>query len=281
TYGIVPFRLPIETALWEAEQVVELGAEVRTNVRVGRDLAMDALLAEYDAVVLACGMGGVPQIGIPGEDLAGVWDALEFIEEAKLGRDVGALGSRIAVIGAGNTAIDALTCSRRIARQASGGGEARVTMYYRRGERQMSAYGFEYDFAKQEGIEFRFFCAPTRILGEGGRVKAIEFVRTRLDASESGEAAVPVSGTEFVEPIDTVVRAIGQSRLVETFDRLGIAHDGGVVRVDESLQTTRPGVYAAGDCIFAKGTREAMVVEAAEQGKRAARSIDTYLRGGA
>ena len=281
TYGIVPFRLPIETALWEAEQVVELGAEVRTNVRVGRDLAMDALLAEYDAVVLACGMGGVPQIGIPGEDLAGVWDALEFIEEAKLGRDVGALGSRIAVIGAGNTAIDALTCSRRIARQASGGGEARVTMYYRRGERQMSAYGFEYDFAKQEGIEFRFFCAPTRILGEGGRVKAIEFVRTRLDASESGEAAVPVSGTEFVEPIDTVVRAIGQSRLVETFDRLGIAHDGGVVRVDESLQTTRPAVYAAGDCIFAKGTREAMVVEAAEQGKCAARSIDTYLRGGA
>jgi glutamate synthase (NADPH/NADH) small chain len=211
-------------------------------------------------------MGTVPTLGIPGEDLQGVWDALEFIERAKLGQDVGDVGKRVAVIGAGNTAIDALTCSKRLNK------EARVTCFYRRGEAQMTAYEFEYEFAKQEGIEFRFFCAPVRIAGTNGRVSAVEFVRTNPDAT-------PIAGSEFIEPVDTVIRAIGQSRLIDTLQHFGVAHEGGVVRVDESLQTTRPGIFAAGDCIFAKGSREAMVVEAAEQGKTAARSADAYLRG--
>lgn len=268
TYGIVPFRLDIDTALWEAQQVVRLGANVRTCTRVGEDIPVEELLNRYDALVLACGMGAVPALGIPGENLAGVWDALDFIERAKLGEDIGALGARVAVIGAGNTAIDALTCSKRLDPQA------RVTCYYRRGEAQMSAYQFEYEFAKHEGIEFRFFCAPVRIVGDAGRVTGIEFVRTGADAK-------PIAGSEFIEPADTVIRAIGQSRLLSTLERFNVAHDAGVVRVDASLSTTRPGVFAAGDCIFAKGSHEAMVVEAAEQGKIAARSIDAYLRHGA
>jgi glutamate synthase (NADPH/NADH) small chain len=213
-------------------------------------------------------MGAVPHLGIPGEDLQGVWDALEFIEKAKLGQDVGALGTRVAVIGAGNTAIDALTCAKRLLRAAQD--DNRVTCYYRRGQAQMTAYEFEYEFAKQEGIEFRFYSAPVRIIGENGRVKAVEFVRTTSDAQ-------PIADSTFVEEADTVIRAIGQSRLLETLERIGVAHDGGVVRVDESLQTTRAGIFAAGDCIFAKGSREAMVVEAAEQGKTAARSVNAYL----
>ena len=264
TYGIVPFRLDIDTALWEAQQVVRMGVDVRTCTRVGEDIAVDDLLSRYDALVVTCGMGAVPGLGIPGEDLGGIWDALDFIERAKLGQSVGDLGSHIAVIGAGNTAIDALTCSKRLHP------EARVTCYYRRGQAQMSAYEFEYEFAKQEGIEFRFFCAPVRFIGAHGRISAIEFART-------GEDGKPIPGTEFVELADTAIRAIGQSRLLETFESLGVAHDGGVVRVDDALQTTRPGVFAAGDCIFAKGSREAMVVEAAEQGKTAAKSVDRYL----
>lgn len=266
TYGIVPFRLDTETALWEAEQVVRMGVDVRTSTCVGVDVSADQLLRDFDAIVLACGMGNVPALDIPGEELDGVWDALDLIERAKLGGETGEIGNRVAVIGAGNTAIDALTCSKRLNR------DARVVCYYRRGEAQMTAYGFEYDFAKQEGIEFRFFCAPVRIIGEHGRVTGVEFVRTTADAK-------PVPGSEFVEPADTVIRAIGQSRLLETFERAGVAHDGGVVRVDEALQTTRPGIFAAGDCIFEKGSREAMVVEAAEQGKCAARSINAYLKG--
>ncbi|HET7812988.1 MAG TPA: FAD-dependent oxidoreductase, partial [Candidatus Baltobacteraceae bacterium] len=218
----------------------------------------------FDAVVLACGMGAVPKLGIEGEDLPGVWDALDFIERAKLGRDVGVLGSRVAVIGAGNTAIDALTCSKRLSPGS------RVTCYYRRGAAQMTAYAFEYAFAKQEGIEFRFFAAPARILGNG-RVEAMEFAQTGADAKPTGET--------FVEPVDTVIRAIGQNRLLAEIEALGVAHDGGVVRVDESLATSVPGVFAAGDCIFEKGAGEAMVVEAAEQGKVAARSVDRYLLG--
>lgn len=264
TYGIVPFRLDIDTALWEAQQVVRMGVDVRTCTRVGEDVTAEDLLARYDAIVLACGMGAVPNLGIPGEDLGGIWDALDFIERAKLGQSLGELGAHVAVIGAGNTAIDALTCSKRL------NPAARVTCYYRRGPEQMSAYQFEYEFAKQEGIEFRFFCVPVRFTGEHGKIGAIEFARTGADGK-------PIAGTEFVEPAATVIRAIGQSRLLATFESIGVAHDGGVVRVDETLQTTRPGVFAAGDCIFAKGSREAMVVEAAEQGKTAARSVDAYL----
>ncbi len=267
TYGIVPFRLDLETALWEAEQVVRMGVEVRAGTRVGIDVGIDRLLHDYDALVLACGMGNVPRLGIPGEDLDGVWDALDFIERAKLGRDVGRLGDRVAVIGAGNTAIDALTCSKRLQPPA------RVTCFYRRGEPHMTAYQFEYEFAKQEGIEFRFFCMPQRIIGKDGRVQSVQFVRTAL---ENG-TLVTLEGSEFIEPVDTVIRAIGQSRLLETLQHAGVASDGGVVRVDDDLQTSRPGVFAAGDCIFEKGAREAMVVEAAEQGKRAARSVDAYM----
>lgn len=271
TYGIVPFRLDTETALWEAQQVVRLGARVRANCRVGEDVEVERLLLDFDAVLVACGMGRVPALDVPGEDAAGVWDALEFIERVKSGGDVGDLGERVAVIGAGNTAIDALTCSKRL-------GAQRVTMYYRRGEAQMSAYDFEYDFAKREGIEFRFFCAPIRVHSENGRVRYVEFVRTRLEERDGAEVAVPIAGSQFVEPADTVIRAIGQSRLLETLERFGMAHDRGVVRVDDCLRTTLPGVFAAGDCIFEKGSREAMVVEAAEQGKIAARGIDAYLR---
>lgn len=272
TYGIVPFRLDIDTALWEAQQVVRMGADVRTCTRVGVDVSIDELLERYDALVLACGMGAVPTLAIPGEEEFPVWDALEFIERAKLGQSVGELGARVAVIGAGNTAIDALTCAKRILRHVQedkGGGQ--VTCHYRRGEEQMTAYQFEYEFAKREGVEFRFFCAPVRIMGEAGRVTAIEFVRTRPDATQ-------IPGSEFIEPVDTVIRAIGQSRLVDTLEQMGVEHDGGVVVVDASMRTSRPGIFAAGDCIFEKGSREAMVVEAAEQGKIAAKSVDEYVR---
>lgn len=266
TFGIVPFRLDIDTAIWEANQVVRMGAEIRYGVRVGEERSFDDLLREFDAIVLACGMGGVPRLGIPGDEH--VIDAIDFIEAAKLGRPLPHIGSHVAVIGAGNTAIDALTCSKRL-------GAERVTCYYRRGEAQMTAYGFEYEFAKQEGIEFRFFCAPRRVIARDGRVTGIEFARTALRPDGSLET---ISGSEFIEPVESVIAAIGQSRLLDTLAAAGIAHDRGVVRVDEHLQTTRPGVFAAGDCIFEKGSREAMVVEAAEQGKIAARAIDEYVK---
>lgn len=272
TYGIVPFRLPAEIALWEAEQVIKLGVEVRTGVRVGEDVSARDVLDGYDAVVLAFGMGAVPRLGIPGEDLEGVWDAIEFIERVKTGESVGDIGNRVAVIGAGNTAVDAATCSRRL-------GAERVTMYYRRTEVEMTAYPFEYEFAKQEGIEFRWLSAPKRILGNKGRVEAVEFIRMRLeDADETGRPRpVAIPGSEYVVGADTVIRAIGQSRLSRLAEAFQVETAKGAVRVDEGFRTTNPKVFAAGDCTFERGRGEAMVVEAAEQGKIAARSVHRYL----
>jgi dihydropyrimidine dehydrogenase (NAD+) subunit PreT len=273
TYGIVPFRLETDVALWEAKYVVEMGCDVRPGVRVGEDVKIESLLKDFDAIVLACGMGGVPKLGIPGDECA--WDALEFIERAKIGTLPKAeldliVGGRVVVIGAGNTAIDALTCAKRL-------GAERVTMHYRRGEEHMTAYEFEYIFAKQEGIEFRFFFTPARIVSENGKVSGVELVKTELQSQNGKMHPIAISGTEFFEGAEVVIAAIGQSRLTKTFDAIGVAHDGGVVRVDDKMQTSRPGIFAAGDCIFAKGMREAMVVEAAQQGKIAARSVNEYL----
>ncbi len=268
TYGIVPFRLPKEVAIWEAQQVVDLGATVNTGVQVGLDVTIEELVKNYNAVVLACGMGRVPTLGVEGEEY--IIDALELIENAKLGRPVPELGDRVIVIGAGNTAVDALTCSKRL-------GSERVTCFYRRGEEAMTAYEFEYTFAKQESIEFRWFSAPKRVITENGKVSAMEFVRTTLRTGDPRGNLDVIPGSEYTVPATAVIKAIGQSRLLDTFDKLGIAHDDGVVRVNDAFETSREGVFAAGDCIFEKGFREASVVEAAQQGKLAARTIDAFL----
>ena len=267
TYGIVPFRLPAEIAIWEAEQVRALGVEFRTGVTVGETLGAEAILAEYDAVVLAPGMGNVPRLGIDGEDAAGVWDALDYIRVAKMGGDVGTLGDAVAIIGGGNTAIDAATCSRRL-------GVPSVTMYYRRGAERMTAYDFEIEFAQVEGVEFRTFTLPKRVIVENGHVAGLELISTAPDNS-----ARPLPGTERIVPAHTVILAIGQSRHVALLDAFGVTHDvNGIAIVDDTMRTNNPRVYAAGDCMFKPGGTDAMVVEAAQRGKTAAQSIDAFLR---
>jgi glutamate synthase (NADPH/NADH) small chain len=267
TYGIVPFRLPAEIAIWEAEQVRGLGVEIRTGVAVGTDVPAEAILADYDAVVIAAGMGNVPRLGIEGEDAHGVWDALDFIRLAKSGGDVGELGQHVAIIGGGNTAIDAATCSRRL-------GVPSVTMYYRRGAERMTAYDFEIEFAKAEGVEFRTYALPKRIVVENGRVAGLEVISTDADGS-----ARPLTGTERVVAADTVILAIGQTRHSALLDAFGVLHDVyGIAIVDDAMRTNVPKVYAAGDVMFKPGGTDAMVVEAAQRGKVAAQSIDLFLR---
>jgi glutamate synthase (NADPH/NADH) small chain len=264
TYGIVPFRLPSDVAIWEAEQVRALGVEIRTGVTVGHDAPASELLA-YDAVVIACGMGTVPTLGIPGEDATGVWDALDFIRSAKMDGTVPGLGATVAVIGGGNTAIDAATVAKRL-------GVPSVTMYYRRGAERMTAYGFEIEFAKAEGVEFRTNVLPHRVLTAGGRVSGLELIRTDPEGT-----ARPLPGTEHVVQADTVVRAIGQTKFAALLDAFGVVHDHGIAVVDDGMRTNVPHVFAAGDCMFRAGASDAMVVEAAERGKTAARSVDALL----
>ena len=274
TYGIVSFRLPQEVALWEVEQVASLGVEFRTGTRVGVDVTPAELLEGFDVVLLACGMGSVPALGIEGETLEGVLDAITLVEETKTRPlDGRMIGKRVAVIGAGNTAIDAATCSRRL-------GAEQVQILYRRTAKEMTCYPFEYEFAKQDGVEFRWLVAPTRIIGENGRATGLELIRMQLGEPDGKgrKRPVPIPGSEFVIEVDYVVKAIGQSRLTPLIEAFGLAHKGGVVEIREgTYQTSHPRVFAAGDVIFGGGKTDAMVVDAANQGKRAAAAIHQAL----
>lgn len=273
TYGIVSFRLPQEISLWEVEQVRQLGVDIRTNTKVGVDISVEQLLHKYDAVVLAIGMSKVPMLGIEGEQLQGVYDAIDFVESTKTSVHTDLVGKRVAVIGAGNTAIDAATCSVRL-------GADNVKIVYRRTAEEMTAYDFEFDFAKQDGVEFKWLTAPTRIIGDAaGKVTGMECVSMQLQESAEGRARpVAITGSEFVMELDAVILAIGQTRHLPLIEQLGLEHKRGIVTVDtQTYQTSDSRVFAAGDVIFGEGQGEAMVVSAAQQGKQAAYAIYKQL----
>ena len=276
TYGIVPFRLPLYVSYWEVGQIESLDVEIRTSTRVGKDLAVEQIMTNYDAIILAIGMSKVPELGISGEELAGVFDAIEFVKETKtkpLSKQL--LGKRVAVIGAGNTAIDAATNSVRL-------GADNVKILYRRTREEMTAYEFEYEFAKQDGVEFRWLTAPVKILGdEHGNVNGIECIKMELTepGDDGRRRSVPVQGTEFILEVDAVVKANGQSRYLELIEQFNLEHMGGVVKIDPTTyQTSNPMVFACGDVIFGKGQQgDAMVVSAVQQGKESAYAIHQLL----
>lgn len=272
TYGIVSFRLPQEISLWEVEQVRQLGVEIRTGVKVGIDISVEEIKQQYDAIVLAIGMSKVPKLGIEGEGLRGVFDAIEFVESTKSSIRTDIAGKKVAVIGAGNTAIDAATCSVRL-------GADEVTIVYRRTSAEMTAYDFEFDFAKQDGVIFKWLTAPKRIVGDSaGNVTALECTLMKLEENEGQVRPVPVEGSEFFMDVDAVVLAIGQTRHIGLVEQLGLTHKRGTVAIDPvTFQTSDPQVYAAGDVIFGDGQGEAMVVSAAQQGKKAAYAIYRQL----
>nr|WP_304212623.1 NAD(P)-dependent oxidoreductase [Fredinandcohnia onubensis] len=277
TYGIVSFRLPQNISFWEVKQVESLDVKIRTNTRVGEDISVDDILHNFDAVILAIGMSKVPSLGIDGEELDGVYDAIDFVKETKT-KPISDqfLGKKVVVIGAGNTAIDGATCSVRL-------GAENVKILYRRTVEEMTAYGFEYEFAKQDGVEFRWLTAPKKIVGdEQGRVKAIECIKMELGepGKDGRRRPVPIEGSEFILEVDAVIKAIGQTRYTELIEQFGLEHNGGVVKINqETLQTSNKKVFACGDVIFGKGQGEAMVVSAAQQGKDAAYAIHKVMFG--
>lgn len=275
TYGIVSFRLPQDVSRWEVDQVRKLDVEIRTNTKVGVDVSLSELEEKYDAVVLTIGMGHVPMLGIPGEELEGVRDAIEFVKETKtqpITKEL--LGKNVIVVGAGNTAIDAATCAARK-------GAADVKIVYRRTAKEMTAYDFEYDFAKQDDVSFHWLTQPVEVIGdEEGRVSGLKCMKMALGEAEADgrRKTAPVEDSEFTMDVDVVIKAIGQNRYTEMLEQFGLDHANGVLKVDpETLQTSKENVYAAGDVIFAKGQGEAMVVTAAQQGKEAAMAIHKKL----
>jgi glutamate synthase (NADPH/NADH) small chain len=274
TYGIVVFREPVEVSLSEVKMIEELGVTIKTNVTVGKDITFESILEDYDAVFVSIGLGSVPELEVPGENLSGVLDGLEFIEETKTKplNTIG-IGKRICVIGAGNTGIDCATIARRL-------GAERVTIIYRRTEAEMPAYYFEYEFALKEGVDFSFLTQPVEVIGDGA-VTGIKCIRMDLGAPDASgrRTAIPVADSEFVLPCDMVIKAIGQkkhSQILSKLAEFGIKQVKGYIAVDpETNRTHNPKIYAGGDCIRSAG--EASTVMAVQDGKIAAKGIHAAL----
>lgn len=183
------------------------------------------------------------------------------------------MNKRGVVIGAGNTAIDGATCATRL-------GASNVKILYRRTEAEMTAYDFEYTFAKQDGVEFRWLHSPVKIIGdESGAVQAIECMEMKLSEADTDgrRKAIPTGNVQTIET-DFVIKAIGQSRY-DWLHEAGINTNNGVVKINHKYETDIEGVYACGDVIFGHGQGEAMVVSAAEQGKQTAYAIHQKLIG--
>jgi dihydropyrimidine dehydrogenase (NAD+) subunit PreT len=239
--------------------------DVKTGEELTDKAGLDALLEAQDAVVLALGLGAVPDIGIPGEEH--ILDGLAVIEGSKMNLETG-IGQRVAVIGAGNTAIDAATVARRMG--------ADTTMVYRRTEHEMTAYRHEYEFALHEGIGFSFLTQPVGVEVHDGKVTGLNCVQMRLGAPDSSGRPRPeaVPGSEFILPCDTVISAIGQEKPALAA-LLELELKGGYIAVSEGLETSIPRVYAGGDCVRVRGS--ASTVMAVQDGKIAAASIHAAL----
>lgn len=268
TYGIAEYKLTLSASLREIDMLAQLGVEFHFNTVV--DAAMlERLETEYDAIFLGLGLGAIHRLGIAGEEMKGVTNALSFIADYKRG-ELTSVRGRVAVVGAGNTAIDAANAAVRL-------GADEVTMVYRRGPEQMSAFDFEYEHAKQEGVHFLWHVQPAGLKG-AGRVEGLKL--ERLETTGDG-SLVPIEGQKFELPVEHVVLAIGQSThtdlLVGSDSRSAkLKLERGRILIDRATgQTSNPRYFAGGDCT--NGGRE--VVDAVADGKRAGIAMAAWLGG--
>lgn len=280
-YGIPEFRLPRYILDMETERIKALGVEISTNFVVGRTATIDELFGEwgFSAVFLGTGAGTPTFLGIPGENLSGVYSANEFLTRVNLMRAYEfpeydtpiKVGKEVAVIGGGNTAMDAVRTARRL-------GAEHAYLVYRRSRKEMPAREEEIHHAEEEGIEFLLLTNPTRILGNAGNwVQGLECQRMELgEPDESGRRKpVPVKGSEFIVPVQTVIEAIGQkpNPIIQSTTPGLETGRGGTIIVNGEQRTSREGIFAGGD--LARGG--ATVILAMRDGKIAAESIHQYL----
>jgi dihydropyrimidine dehydrogenase (NAD+) subunit PreT len=271
TYGIAAYKTRAADSIRETDLVAQLGVKFRQKVEIERDIPFTDLEKQFDAIFIGVGLGETWALNLPGEDLHGVYGAIEFIAKTKVQRfpDV-EVGKRVACIGAGNTAIDVVTAARRL-------GAEIVYLIYRRGEPEMPAFAYEYQLAKQDAVTFLWNTQPVRILGSNGTVTGLECVRTAFGPpDEKGRRSpAPLPGTELTLDVDMVVRAVGQKPVTEALRAVkGLElHKNGTVNVNERHQTGHPKYFAGGDCT--NGGKE--VVDAVAEGMAAASGLDAWL----
>lgn len=272
-YGIPEFRLPKSLVGKEVDKIAEQGVKFVTNAVIGKTITVPELLAEYDAVFIGSGAGLPMFMGIPGENLNGVFSANEFLTRVNL---MGAYrenaitpvqkGRRVAVVGAGNVAMDAARTALRL-------GAESVTVVYRRGREEMPARGEEIRHAEQEGIRFELLTNPVEMLGEDGKVNALKCIRMELGEPDASgrRSPKPIEGSEFILPADTVIVSLGTSPnplIKDSFPELKTERKG-VLVVDDDMMTSVDGVYAGGDAV----TGAATVILAMGAGRKAAKAI--------
>ena len=266
-HGVAPYKITNEEALNEMDY---LEKQFRFKVQYGKAIRsqaeIDQLEKSYDAILIGFGLGSTSALNIPGEEKENVMGAVEFVEKLRMNHHKVSVAKRVIVLGGGNTAMDAASESARM-------GAEKVILAYRRNKEEMPAYDFEYDLAKGVGVKGLFNVAPLEITGNG-KVTGVKFIRTE---NKNGKL-VNVPGSEFIEECDWVIKATGQSKQTGFLSLMkGVSLDskGRIEVSEENYQTKNPKYFAAGDAV--SGGQE--VVNAAAEGRKAARGIKKYLLG--
>jgi formate dehydrogenase major subunit len=271
-YGIPEYRLPKAVLDKEIKSITDLCHGIRCNVRMGQDFTIDSLKSDgYEAIFLALGAQASQKMKVEGEELPGILSGIGFLRDMALGQKA-SLGQKVAVIGGGNTAIDAARTALRL-------GTSDVTIVYRRSRDEMPASNEEIEQAEQEGVKFHFLAAPVKISARNGKADTMECIKMALGEPDSSgrRRPEPIAGSEFTMDVDTVIAAIGQTMEASGFQDEQIKFNRwGYINVnEETTETSMEGVFAGGDCTSGPAT----VVEAVAAGKRAATSIIQYLNG--
>ncbi len=272
--GIPEYRLPRDILDVEIENIKRAGVEIRLNTALGKDFTLDGLLDGdgYKAVILTIGAHKSHELRIKGEEMEGVYHGTQFLRDIALGKSFDVRDKRVAVVGGGDVAIDAVRSAWRL-------GAAEVHLVYRRSRADMPARDDEVEAAEKEGIQFHFLTNPSRVVGNG-KVTGVELLRQELGAFDTSgrRRPVPIPGSEFTLDIDILIPAIGQEPDISWMDGDSTVETGrgATFTVNDGLATTRAGVFAAGDAVLGPAT----VIQAVAQGNRVADTVDNYLHTG-
>ncbi len=268
--GIPEFRMPREALSKDIKYIEKLGVKIKTNTRIGEQVKLEELRKSYQAIFIATGAHISLKLGVPGEENLGVIHGVDFLRAVNLGQKV-EIGARVIIVGGGNTAIDAARVACRLGSQ--------VTILYRRSRGEMPATAAEVAAAEEEGVEIMFLAAPTRVVAERGKIEEIECIRMALgEPDASGRARpVPVKSSEFILGVDTLIPALSQAPDLAFAERLGLkVSPKGTLEINKaSLATNVDGVFAGGDVVTGPQT----IIDAMAAGRKAACSINKYLRG--
>ncbi len=269
-YGIPEYRLPKAVLASEIALIAKMGVELKNNVKIGKDITLDALKAEYDAVLVAVGAWKSTGIGCEGDKLEGVLGGIDMLLEVNLGNRPD-LGRNVAVVGGGNVAMDACRTAVRL-------GAENVYVIYRRTRAEAPAEDLEIEEAIEEGVNFKWLTNPAEIIGENGKVTKIKLQVMELGEPDASgrRSPVPVEGKFEILDVDTVISAIGQRCALEGFEELTKTRKGTIEASETTGKTNVPGVYAVGD---ATNRGPSIAIRAIGEADEAAEAIHAYLNG--